>query len=120
MQQLLPLALRISIDKRVSSVIIELCTFFCVLCSKELKLDELKLLEEKIPELLSTMEKLFHPGFFTVMVHMVIHLATEAKHTGPIHYRWMYPIERYLGTLKSYVRNRACPEGSIAEAYIAN
>ncbi|XP_016467837.1 uncharacterized protein LOC107790421 [Nicotiana tabacum] len=32
----------------------------------------------------------------------------------------MYPIERYLGTLKSYVRNRACPEGSIAEAYIAN
>lgn len=25
-----------------------------------------------------------------------------------------------MGTLKSYVRNRACPEGSIAEAYIAN
>ncbi|KAL3337469.1 hypothetical protein AABB24_029894 [Solanum stoloniferum] len=32
----------------------------------------------------------------------------------------MYPIERYLGTSKSYVRNCACPEGSIAEAYIAN
>ena len=27
---------------------------------------------------------------------------------------------RYLCTLKSYVRNRACPEGSIAEAYLAN
>ncbi|XP_060211996.1 uncharacterized protein LOC132639574 [Lycium barbarum] len=26
----------------------------------------------------------------------------------------------YFGILKSYVRNRACPEGSIAEAYIAN
>ncbi|XP_075112672.1 uncharacterized protein LOC142182321 [Nicotiana tabacum] len=50
----------------------------------------------------------------------VIHLATEAKHAGPVHYRWMYPIEGYLGTLKSYVRNRACPEGSIAETYIAN
>ncbi|XP_019255175.1 PREDICTED: uncharacterized protein LOC109233766 [Nicotiana attenuata] len=88
--------------------------------NKELKLEELNLLEEKIPETLSTMEKLFLPGFFTVMIHLVIHLATEAKHAGPVHYRWMYPIERYLGTLKSYVRNRACPEGSIAEAYIAN
>ncbi|XP_019259987.1 PREDICTED: uncharacterized protein LOC109238017 [Nicotiana attenuata] len=87
---------------------------------KELKLEELNLLEEKIPETLSTMEKLFLPGFFAVMIHLVIHLATEAKHAGPVHYRWMYPIERYLGTLKSYVRNRACPEGSIAEAYIAN
>ncbi|XP_019223770.1 PREDICTED: uncharacterized protein LOC109205511 [Nicotiana attenuata] len=120
MQELLPLALRRSVDKRVSSILIELCTFFRVLCSKELKLEELNLLEEKIPETLSTMEKLFLPGFFTVMIHLVIHLATEAKHAGPVHYRWMYPIERYLGTLKSYVRNRACPEGSIAEAYIAN
>ncbi|XP_019257628.1 PREDICTED: uncharacterized protein LOC109235833 [Nicotiana attenuata] len=120
MQELLPLALRRSVDKRVSSILIELCTFFRVLCSKELKVEELKLLEEKIPEILSTMEKLFLPGFFTVMIHLVIHLTTEAKHAGPVHYRWMYPIERYLGTLKSYVRNRACPEGSIAEAYIAN
>ncbi|XP_019256426.1 PREDICTED: uncharacterized protein LOC109234832 [Nicotiana attenuata] len=120
MQELLPLALRRSVDKRVSSILIELCTFFRVLCIKELKLEELKLLEEKIPETLSTMEKLFLPGFFTVMIHLVIHLATEAKHAGPVHYRWMYPIERFLGTLKSYIRNHACPEGSIAEAYIAN
>ena len=27
---------------------------------------------------------------------------------------------RYLRTLKAYVRNRAYPEGSIAEGYIAN
>ena len=31
----------------------------------------------------------------------------------------MYPIERYLGKLKSYVRNRNRPEGSIAEGYLA-
>ena len=31
----------------------------------------------------------------------------------------MYPIGRGLGTFKGYVRNRARPEGSIAEAYIA-
>ncbi|XXG72453.1 hypothetical protein AAC387_Pa07g1546 [Persea americana] len=29
----------------------------------------------------------------------------------------MYPIERFLGTLKGYVTNQARPEGSITEAY---
>jgi len=33
-------------------------------------------------------------------------------------YRLMYPTERYLRRLKSYVRNKARPEGCIAEAYI--
>nr|XP_009771304.1 PREDICTED: uncharacterized protein LOC104221865 [Nicotiana sylvestris] len=61
---------------------------------KEIKLEELKLLEENILETLSTMEKLFLPGFFTVMIHLVIHLATESKDARPVHYRWMYPIER--------------------------
>jgi len=31
----------------------------------------------------------------------------------------MYPIERYLHRLKSYVGNKARPKGRIAEAYIA-
>ena len=35
-------------------------------------------------------------------------------------YGWMYPVERRLYTLKRYVRNRARPEGSIVEAYIAD
>ena len=25
----------------------------------------------------------------------MVHLADEAKMAGPVHYRWMYPIERY-------------------------
>ncbi|TYJ97044.1 uncharacterized protein E5676_scaffold506G001100 [Cucumis melo var. makuwa] len=33
---------------------------------------------------------------------------------------WMYPIERSLRTLKQYVINKACPKGSIAEAYVMN
>ena len=30
----------------------------------------------------------------------------------------MYPVERYLWQLKKYIRNKARPEGSIAEWYI--
>ncbi|XP_020968062.1 uncharacterized protein LOC110267222 [Arachis ipaensis] len=52
------------------------------------------------------------------MVHLMVHLVEEAKLGGPVHYRWMYPIERYLGHLKSYVRNKAQPEGSIAQGYL--
>ena len=31
----------------------------------------------------------------------------------------MYPCERYLGTLKSFVRNKAQPEASMATGYVA-
>jgi len=62
---------------------------------------------------------LFPHSFFTVMIHLVVHLAGDAKLGGPVQYRWMYPIERYLGKLKSYVRNKAQAEGSIAEGYMA-
>ncbi|KAI9092529.1 hypothetical protein K1719_027657 [Acacia pycnantha] len=44
-----------------------------------------------------------------------VHLVHETKLAGPVQYRWMYPVERFLGKLKSYVRNKAWPEGSIAE-----
>lgn len=53
------------------------------------------------------------------MVHLVIHLPLEAKLGGPVYYRWMYPIERFLLKLKNYVRNKRFPEGSIAEGYLA-
>ena len=39
---------------------------------------------------------------------------------GPVHYRWMYPIERYLGKMKSFVKNRAASEGCIAECYVGD
>ena len=62
----------------------------------------------------------FPPAFFDIMVHLAIHLPLEAKLGGPVGYRWMYPIERFLGKLKKYVRNKARLEGSIAEGYLVN
>nr|GFB29213.1 hypothetical protein [Tanacetum cinerariifolium] len=44
---------------------------------------------------------------------------TEALKGGPIHPRWMYPFERYMKKLKGYVQNKAKPEGSIMEGYVA-
>ena len=61
----------------------------------------------------------FSTIFFDIMMHLPVHLADEARLAGPVFYRWMYPIERYLRTLKGYVKNKAHPEGSIAEGYIS-
>ncbi|XP_070019526.1 uncharacterized protein [Nicotiana sylvestris] len=80
------------------------------------KLDKL---QERIESTLCHLEILFPPTFFTVMVHLSVHLAEEAKLGGPVHHRNMYPIERELGHFKSFVRNKAQPEGSIAEGYLA-
>ncbi|KAF7139861.1 hypothetical protein RHSIM_Rhsim06G0085100 [Rhododendron simsii] len=119
MQQLLPLALRRVLPKQVRSPLIKLCNFFRELCSKVLHARDLIRLEKQIAITLCELERIFPPSFFDIMMHLPIHLATEAKLAGPVHYRWMYPIERYLATLKSYVRNKNRPEGSIAEGYLA-
>ncbi|GJW39423.1 hypothetical protein Tco_0065268 [Tanacetum coccineum] len=59
------------------------------------------------------------PAFFDIMIYLVIHLPLKALEGGPIRPRWMYPFERYMKKLKNYVRNKAKPEGSIVEGYVA-
>lgn len=119
MQQLLPIALRRSTKPKVTSVLIDICKYFNDICSKTINVEHMEKLEKDIVITLCNMEKLFPPTFFTIMMHLVVHLASEAKVARPVQYRWMYPIERYLLTLKNYVRTRSHPEGSIAEGYLA-
>ncbi|XP_020249742.1 uncharacterized protein LOC109827184 [Asparagus officinalis] len=118
MQQLLPLAMRTSLRNDVGLVLNDYCSFFRELCSKVIDVHLIEKLEQSIPIILCKLERIFPPAFFDVMVHLTVHLAKEAKLAGPVQYRWMYPIERYLLTLKNYVRNRSRPEGSIAEGYL--
>ncbi|CAN0918292.1 hypothetical protein LINGRAHAP2_LOCUS30786 [Linum grandiflorum] len=120
LHDLLPVALRGCLPDKVIKAIIDLSTYFREIGSKVLKVSRLEELEKQIGETLSCLEMIFPPSFFTIMVHLVSHLAEEAKFAGPVHYRWMYPIERYLMTLKAHVTNRAHPEASIAEWNIAN
>jgi hypothetical protein len=47
----------------------------------------------------------------------MIHLVDQIHILGPLDLHSMFPYEWYLVVLKSYVRNRAHPEGSIIEGY---
>lgn len=119
LQQLLPVAARKILPPDVVKTLIELAKFFRKLCSKTNTVAELEELQGRIPLILCQLEKIFTFSFFDVMEHLPVHLADEALLCSIILFRWMYPIERYLLTLKLYVRNRTHPEASIANGYIA-
>ena len=95
-QQLLSVALQNVLPKHVRSPIMKLCVYFRQLCSKVLNPCDLVQMENEIGKTLCDLERIFPPSFFDVMIHLSVHLASEAKIAGPVHYRWMYPIERYV------------------------
>ncbi|XP_042418214.1 uncharacterized protein LOC122006686 [Zingiber officinale] len=94
MQQLLSVALRSLLPKGPRNAIFLLCAFYNELCQRVLDRNRLEQLEENIAETLCMLERYFPPAFFTISVHLTIHLAREACLCGPVQFRWMYPFER--------------------------
>ena len=117
MQQILPLCLRTLLPKEVRVAIIRISRVFARICAKSLDPSTMTDLMEETATTMCMLEKVFPPSFFDVMSHLPIHLVQQLIVCGPVHTRWMYPVERYLKTLKGYVRQRAQPEGSMARGY---
>jgi hypothetical protein len=59
----------------------------------------------------------FPPAFFNVSIHFTAHLIKEIKLLGLVFLHQMYAYERFNGVLKSFIRNRAYPEGSMVQGY---
>ncbi|XP_042466294.1 uncharacterized protein LOC122048843 [Zingiber officinale] len=102
MQQLLSVALRSLLPKGPCNAIFLLCAFYNELCQRVLDRNRLEQLEENIAETLCMLERYFPPAFFTISVHLTIHLAREARLCGPVQFRWMYPFE------SAYIKKAAC------------
>ena len=119
MQNLLPVAIYSILPERVRKAITRLCMFFNIICSKVVDVTKLRSLQDDIVVTLCLLEQYFPPSFFDIMVHLVVHLVREVKLGGPVYMRWMYPFERYMKVLKSYVRNANRPEGSMVQSYVA-
>ena len=120
LQRILPAGMRGILDDDIYVAIAELGKFFRELCSQTLNKDILVQMKKDILVILCKLEKIFPPAFFDVMVHLAVHLPDEEMLRGPVQFGWMYPVERRLYTSKRSVRNKARPEGSIAEAYVAD
>jgi hypothetical protein len=67
--------------------------------------------------IMSTLKKVFPLDCFGVMTHLVMHLI-ELDLCGPIHTRWMYPMEKVQKALKGFIRNMThSNQGSMAIGY---
>lgn len=115
--QLLPLAVRNMLEENVRQAIMKVSRVFQKLCSRVVILSEKTEMMENAALALCFLEREFPLGFFVIMTHLMPHLVEELFICGPVHTRWMYPMERYMKSLKDYVRSNARPEGSMAEGY---
>ncbi|KAL4010561.1 hypothetical protein IC575_030062 [Cucumis melo] len=118
LQQLFPIAIRSVLPKHVWYAITRLCIFFNLICNKVIDVQQLEKLEEDIVVTMCLLEKYFPPSFFTIMMHLTVHIVREVKLCRLVYLRWVYPFGRYMKVLKNYVRNRHRSEGCIAESYI--
>jgi hypothetical protein len=100
MQDILPLCLWGFMSKGCQMSIIHLCHVFKKLCVKIVDLAIMGELKKEVVICLVLLEQEFPPSFFDIMTHLLIHLVEELELCGLVHLHWMYPIERYLETLK--------------------
>ena len=71
------LVLELSYQKNVYTAVTELCNFFHDLCARTIRVSELDRLQTDIILILCKLERIFPPAFFSVMVHLVVHLHTK-------------------------------------------
>jgi len=81
-ERLLPVMVRGYLPDHVWQVLAELSNFFRQLCAKELSGIVVEQMEKLAPVLLCKLEKIFPPGFFNPMQHMILHLPYEARMGG--------------------------------------
>lgn len=82
MQQLLHVPIIKTLPKSVRVALIDLSRYYRELCSKVLNPLDLFRMENDISLILCQLEQLFTPSFFDIMVHLSVHLASEAIIAG--------------------------------------
>jgi hypothetical protein len=118
MERLLLVMLHVYLDDDIWEVLAELRYFYRQLCAKEIKKYHGEVGEGDTGAYMQNRKKIFPPGWFNPMQHLLIHIPYEAKIGGLVQYRWMYHIERALKYLTTMFGNKAGVEGSIAESFL--
>jgi hypothetical protein len=117
LQYILPAAVRHSLLPGPRETIVRLGNLFQRICARVIDPTQSKALLTYAAETLCLLEVWFPPGFFDIMTYLVIHLVEEVDICGPVHSRWCYSVERYLGVLTKYVRDKSKPEACMASGY---
>lgn len=118
LQEILPACIRGLLPEGLRVAIIRLGHCFKSICAKVIRRRDLGPFQVYVAETMAMLEIYFPPGYWNVMQHLVMHLPRELYWCGTVHTRWMYGVERHLGHMKGLIRNRARPEGLIAQGYM--
>jgi hypothetical protein len=113
----LAMAIRAIKPMHIKILITRLCYFFNTVLQKVIGRKELDTLKAYMIETMCMLEMCFPPSFSDMQEHLMIHLVDQILTLGPLYLHSMFPYERLLAVLKSYVRNRAHPEGCIMEGF---
>jgi hypothetical protein len=84
MTQLLPVAQRGILPENVRLEIVKACAFLNQIPQKAIHPDELVQMLKDVVKCLVSFEMIFPPSFFTIMIHLLIHLVEEILILGPI------------------------------------
>jgi hypothetical protein len=107
-------------DANLWKVFTELSYFYRQIYVKQVSKVMMQKLEKEIMVLVCKIEKIFPPGWFNAMQHLLVHLPGEAKVGGPAQFRWMYSQERELKKLifqrHSHVKRLWTSQASISHA----
>ncbi|CAM8934817.1 unnamed protein product [Rhodiola kirilowii] len=86
LQRLLPVFIRPYLPHYVVEPLISLSRWFQKLCCKEFTVNDAIQMKDDIVIILCKLETIFPPAFFTIMVHLLIHLPDQVLLKGPVHY----------------------------------
>jgi len=111
------MATRNVLDENVRLAIIKISKVFQRLCTKEVRSTNKHDMMQDVIMAMCVLTKEFSITFLNIMTHLPLHLVQQLFTCGLMHYRWMYPIERYMKSLKDYVQTLSHPKDSIAEGY---
>ena len=86
--------------------------------SKEIEVSIIPSLKILAVEAVCGLEESFLCSILVNQVHLLVHHINEILSCGVVHTRWMFFLERFLKTLKDFVRLRARLEASMDKGWI--
>ena len=118
LQFVLPVSVKDCLSEDVRTTIYKISSLVRWISSKEIRRDSIDSAKLNVVEAVCMVEKYFPTSILTIQLHLLVHVVDEVALAGTVHSRWMFFLERFMKTQKGFVRQRARPEGSMAEGWL--
>jgi hypothetical protein len=118
LHDILPIIVCSTLTENIWKIVYRLGALFKWACSKEIAIKDISQKKFEAVEILCEVTVHLPPPLFTSQFHLIFHLIEEIEMCGLVATRWIYWAEHYMKDLKSFVRLRASPKGSMVEGHL--